>query len=100
MAMKKTVRKPMAAAKPVAPARKAAPGPGIPPPAPQAPMGGGGAPMGGGQPMMKKGGKVKAKKYKSGGTVSMQLGSYGKQIGKNYSGKGGGAKMGKCKNGC
>jgi len=88
--MKKTVRKPMAAAKPVAPARKAAPGPGIPPPAP--------APMGGGAPMMKKGGK--AKKYKSGGTVSMQLGSYGKQIGKNYSGKGGGAKVGKCKNGC
>ena len=94
--MKKTVRKPMAAARPVAPARKAAPGPGIhpPPAAPQAPMGPGGPPM------MKKGGKVKAKKYRSGGTVSMQLGSYGKQIGKNYSGKGGGAKVGKCKNGC
>jgi hypothetical protein len=98
MAMKKTVRKPMAAARPVAPARKAAPGPGIPPPPMAGPMGG---PQGaGGPPMMKKGGKVKAKKYKSGGTVSMQLGSYGKQIGKNYSGKGGGAKVGKCKNGC
>ena len=47
---------------------------------------------------LKTGGAVK--KYKSGGTVSMQLGSYGKQIGKNYSGKGGGAKVAKCKNGC
>lgn len=38
---------------------------------------------------------------KNGGTVSMQLGSYGRQFGKNYSGKGGGAKgMKKCKMGC
>jgi len=28
-----------------------------------------------------------AKKMKSGGTVSMELGSYGRQLGKNYSGK-------------
>ena len=49
------------------------------------------------------------KKMKSGGTVSMQLGSYTRQIGKNYTGKnvvnkGAKAKMGKsvgkCKNGC
>ncbi len=49
------------------------------------------------------------KKLKSGGTVSMQLGSYTRQIGKNYTGKnvvnkGAKAKMGKsvgkCKNGC
>ena len=46
---------------------------------------------------------------KSGGTVSMQLGSYDRQIGKNYTGKnvvnkGAKAKygksVGKCKNGC
>jgi len=66
-------------------------------------------------PMMKKGGMKK--KYKNGGTlaaptkggVSMQLGSYTRQIGKNYTGKnvvnkGAKAKMGKsvgkCKNGC
>ena len=49
------------------------------------------------------------KKMKSGGTVSMQLGSYTRQIGKNYTGKnvvnkGAKAKMGKsvgkCKYGC
>jgi hypothetical protein len=63
-------------------------------------------------PTMKKGGTKK--KYEHGGTVSMQLGSYDRQIGKNYTGKatkavgltkakygktimkGGG----KCKNGC
>jgi hypothetical protein len=59
--------------------------------------------------MAKKGAKVATKKYKSGGTVSMQLGSYTRQIGKNYTGKnvvnkGAKAKMGKsmgkCKNGC
>ena len=50
-------------------------------------------------PTMKKGGMKK--KYKSGGTVSMQLGSYDKQIGKNYTGKAKmGKSMGKCKNGC
>lgn len=66
-------------------------------------------------PTMKKGGM--AKKYKNGGSlaaptkggVSMQLGSYTRQIGKNYTGKsvankGAKAKMGKsmgkCKNGC
>ena len=58
-------------------------------------------------PTMKKGGMKK--KYKHGGTVSMQLGSYTRQIGKNYTGKnvvnkGAKAKMGKsmgkCKNGC
>ena len=66
-------------------------------------------------PMMKKGGMKK--KYKNGGTlaaptkggVSMQLGSYTRQIGKNYTGKnvvnkGAKAKMGKsmgkCKYGC
>jgi hypothetical protein len=58
-------------------------------------------------PTMKKGGT--AKKYKAGGTVSMQLGSYTRQIGKNYTGKnvvnkGAKAKMGKsvgkCKSGC
>lgn len=55
----------------------------------------------------------KKKMMKSGGTVSMQLGSYDRQIGKNYTGKnvvnkGAKAKMGKsimksggkCKNGC
>jgi len=54
------------------------------------------------------------KKMKSGGTVSMQLGSYTRQIGKNYTGKATKAvgltkakygtsimkKGGKCKNGC
>jgi hypothetical protein len=62
---------------------------------------------------MKKDGKAPKKKMKSGGTVSMQLGSYDRQIGKNYTGKnvvnkGAKAKMGKsimkmggkCKNGC
>jgi hypothetical protein len=63
-------------------------------------------------PMMKKGGMKK--KYKHGGTVSMQLGSYDRQIGKNYTGKATKAvglvkamygksimkKGGKCKNGC
>jgi hypothetical protein len=58
-------------------------------------------------PTMKKGGMKK--KYKHGGTVSMQLGSYTRQIGKNYTGKnvvnkGAKAKMGKsvgkCKYGC
>jgi hypothetical protein len=38
------------------------------------------------KPIMKKGGKV-AKKMKSGGTVSMQLGSYKNTIGKNTKGK-------------
>jgi len=50
-----------------------------------------------------------AKKMRAGGTVSMQLGSYDRQIGKNYTGKnvvnkGAKAKMGKsmgkCKYGC
>jgi hypothetical protein len=55
-----------------------------------------------------------AKKLKAGGTVSMQLGSYDRQIGKNYTGKATKAvglvkamygksimkKGGKCKNGC
>ena len=50
--------------------------------------------------MAKKGAKV-AKKMKSGGTVSMQLGSYTRTIGKNYSGKAKmGKSMGKCKYGC
>ena len=58
---------------------------------------------------MKKEGKTPKKKMKSGGTVSMQLGSYDRQIGKNYTGKnvvnkGAKAKMGKsvgkCKYGC
>jgi len=50
-------------------------------------------------PTMKKGGMKK--KYKSGGTVSMQLGSYTRQIGKNYTGKAKmGKSMGKCKYGC
>ena len=59
---------------------------------------------------MKKAGKAPKKKMmKSGGTVSMQLGSYDRQIGKNYTGKnvvnkGAKAKMGKsvgkCKSGC
>jgi len=48
---------------------------------------------------MKKAGK--SPKMKSGGTVSMQLGSYTRQIGKNYSGKAKmGKSMGKCKYGC
>jgi hypothetical protein len=64
--------------------------------------------------LAKSGKKVAKKMMKSGGTVSMQLGSYDRQIGKNYTGKatkavgltkakygktimkGGG----KCKNGC
>jgi hypothetical protein len=50
---------------------------------------------------MKKAGKAPKKIMKSGGTVSMQLGSYDRQLGKNYTGK---AKMGKsmskCKYGC
>jgi hypothetical protein len=59
--------------------------------------------------LAKKGAKIATKKYKSGGTVSMELGSYDRQIGKNYTGKnvvnkGAKAKMGKsmgkCKNGC
>ena len=46
-----------------------------------------------------------SKKMKNGGsTVSMQLGSYDRQIGKNYTGKAMNGKMmksgGKCKNGC
>jgi hypothetical protein len=59
-------------------------------------------------PTMKKGGMKK--KYKHGGTVSMQLGSYTRQIGKNYTGKATkavgltkakmGKSVGKCKNGC
>lgn len=45
---------------------------------------------------MKKGGKMKA-----GGTVGKSLGTYGKVIGKNYSGKArGGMKVGKCRGGC
>ena len=41
------------------------------------------------------------KKMKSGGTVSMQLGSYDRQLGKNYTGKAKmGKSMGKCKYGC
>lgn len=40
-------------------------------------------------------------KKKMGGTVSMQLGSYGRQPGKNYTGKAKmGKSMGKCKYGC
>ena len=54
--------------------------------------------------MAKKGTEVAKKKYKHGGTVSMQLGSYDRQIGKNYTGKAMNGKMmkkgGKCKNGC
>jgi hypothetical protein len=59
--------------------------------------------------LAKSGKKVAKKMMKSGGTVSMQLGSYDRQIGKNYTGKnvvnkGAKAKMGKsvgkCKNGC
>jgi hypothetical protein len=59
--------------------------------------------------LAKKGAKV-AKKMKSGGTVSMQLGSYKGVIGKNTKGKATkavgltkakyGKSMGKCKNGC
>lgn len=47
-------------------------------------------------------GKKKAvPKKKNGGTVSMQLGSYGRQPGKNYSGKAKmGKSVGKCKYGC
>ena len=45
-----------------------------------------------------------SKKMEKGGTVSMQLGSYDRQIGKNYTGKAMNGKMmkggGKCKNGC
>jgi hypothetical protein len=53
--------------------------------------------------------KKKIEKKKDGGTVSMQLGSYDRQLGKNYTGKkvvnkGAKAKMGKsvgkCKYGC
>jgi hypothetical protein len=41
------------------------------------------------------------KKMKHGGTVSMQLGSYGRQPGKNYTGKAkSGTSVGKCKYGC
>jgi hypothetical protein len=57
-----------------------------------------------------KSGKKVAKKLKSGGTVSMQLGSYKDIIGKNYKGKATkavglvkakyGKSMGKCRNGC
>ena len=48
---------------------------------------------------MKKAGKKP--KMEKGGTVSMQLGSYTRQIGKNYSGKAKmGKSMGKCKYGC
>ena len=53
---------------------------------------------------------VPKKKMRAGGTVSMQLGSYDRQIGKNYTGKATkavgltkakyGKSMGKCKNGC
>ena len=59
--------------------------------------------------LAKSGKKVAKKMMKSGGTVSMQLGSYTRQIGKNYTGKnvvnkGAKAKMGKsigkCKSGC
>jgi hypothetical protein len=63
--------------------------------------------------LAKSGKKVAKKMMKSGGTVSMQLGSYDRQIGKNYTGKATKAvgltkamngKMmkggGKCKNGC
>lgn len=59
--------------------------------------------------MAKSGKKVAKKMMKSGGTVSMQLGTYTRQIGKNYTGKnvvnkGAKAKMGKsvgkCKSGC
>jgi hypothetical protein len=40
-------------------------------------------------------------KKKHGGTVSMQLGSYDRQLGKNYTGKAKmGKSMGKCKYGC
>ena len=53
---------------------------------------------------------VPKKKMRAGGTVSMQLGSYDRQIGKNYTGKATkavgltkakyGKSMGKCKSGC
>ena len=61
-------------------------------------------------PPMKKAGKAPKKMMKSGGTVSMQLGSYKGVIGKNTKGKATkavgltkakyGKSMGKCKNGC
>jgi hypothetical protein len=60
--------------------------------------------------LAKSGKKVAKKMMKSGGTVSMQLGSYDRQIGKNYTGKATkavgltkakyGKSMGKCKSGC
>jgi hypothetical protein len=60
--------------------------------------------------LAKSGKKVAKKMMKSGGTVSMQLGSYDRQIGKNYTGKATkavgltkakyGKSVGKCKNGC
>jgi hypothetical protein len=59
-----------------------------------------------GTSMMEMGGKAPKKKMRNGGssTVSMQLGSYDRQIGKNYTGKAMNGKMmkggGKCKNGC
>lgn len=48
------------------------------------------------------GAKMKSgKKMRGGGTVGKSLGTYGKQIGKNYSGKAkSGMKMGKCRGGC
>jgi hypothetical protein len=60
--------------------------------------------------LAKSGKKVAKKMMKSGGTVSMQLGSYDRQIGKNYTGKATkavgltkakyGKSVGKCKSGC
>jgi hypothetical protein len=45
--------------------------------------------------------KKKIEKKKNGGTVSMQLGSYDRQLGKNYTGKAKmGKSVGKCKYGC
>jgi hypothetical protein len=108
-----TVKKSMARPKPVAPARKgAAPKMMQAPPTASAPMGGpmmkkGGmmkkkAKSGASFPDLNKDGKVtkadvlvgrgvikakSGKKMKSGGTVSSQLGSYGRQLGKNYTGK-------------
>lgn len=47
------------------------------------------------------GAKMKSGKMKKGGTVSKSLGSYGRVIGKNYSGKAkSGMKVGKCRGGC
>lgn len=47
------------------------------------------------------GAKMKAGKMKKGGTVGKSLGTYGKQLGKNYAGKAKkGAKMKTCKGGC